>query len=70
MFMCSVSSFNIFHEAPILLTVITLLNAGAPGIKQIHVCNNKRYVLTKDSGGNVASWDILKVGHMAAIAVL
>jgi len=33
---------------------------GAPGIRQIHVCNNKRYVLTKDSNENVALWDILK----------
>ena len=33
---------------------------GAPGIKQIHVCNNKRYVLTKDSEKNVTLWDILK----------
>lgn len=34
---------------------------GAPGIKRIHICNNKRHVLTKDSDDNVALWDILKV---------
>lgn len=33
---------------------------GAPGISQIHVCNNKRYVLTKDTAKNVTLWDILK----------
>lgn len=33
---------------------------GAAGIKSIHVCSNKRYVLTKDSDENVALWDVLK----------
>jgi len=38
---------------------------GAPGIKQIHTCNNKRHVLTKDSEGNVALWDILKAKKLS-----
>jgi len=33
---------------------------GSTGIRQIHTCSNKRYVLTKDSNDNVALWDVLK----------
>lgn len=38
---------------------------GAPGIKQIHICNNKRYVLTKDSMKHVSLYDVLKAKKLA-----
>ena len=51
--MILVSFFKIFTFA--------LHSIGSTGIKQIHTCSNKRYVLTKDSDDNVALWDVLKV---------
>ncbi|XP_065651987.1 WD repeat-containing protein 48 isoform X3 [Hydra vulgaris] len=44
--------------------------SGAPGIKDIHVCNNKRHILTKDTIGNVTLWDVLqarKVNHYGKV---
>ncbi len=35
---------------------------GSPGIRQHHVLNDKRFIVTKDTDDNVALWDILQVG--------
>ena len=47
-------AFNVLYN-------IMLLPIGSSGIKRIHILNNKRHVLTKDSCGDVSLWDILKV---------
>ena len=39
---------------------------GGPGIRQYHILNDKRHILTKDSDSNVVLWDVLtarKVEH-------
>ncbi|KAG1657346.1 WD repeat-containing protein 48 [Nymphon striatum] len=33
---------------------------GGPGIRQYHILNDKRHILTKDSSKKVALWDVLK----------
>lgn len=34
--------------------------AGGPSIKQYHVLNDKRHILTKDTENRVALYDVLK----------
>lgn len=43
----------------ILLLVRFVLWLGAPSIKQYHILNDKRHVITKDSKRNVAIYDAL-----------
>ena len=52
------------------IVLYCIVYTGAPGIKEIHVCSNKRYVLTKDSSENVALWDILKVSKLTVVYCL
>lgn len=33
---------------------------GAPSIKQYQVCNDKRYIVTKDTENNIGVWDVIK----------
>eukprot|EP00795_Rhopilema_esculentum_P008237 gene8237-14175_t len=40
---------------------------GSSGIKRIHILNNKRHVLTKDSCGDVSLWDILKAKRIESL---
>ena len=37
--------------------------AGGASIKQYHVLNDKRYIITKDSEERVAMWDVLTVSQ-------
>lgn len=34
---------------------------GGPSIKQYHILNDKRYIVTKDTDDTVAIYDVLKV---------
>ena len=44
--------------------------AGVPGLVAAHVLNDKRHVLTRDSTGAVAQWDVLAVGPQTVQARL
>ena len=37
-----------------------LIISGGPSIKQYHVLNDKRHILTKDTDSHVALYDVLK----------
>ena len=44
-----------------LYTVPSYLNAGGRSIRDFRVLSNRQQVLTKDSKGDVALWDVLHV---------
>jgi len=41
--------------------IFVFLHTGGASIKQYHVLNDKRYIITKDSEERVAMWDVLTV---------
>ncbi len=40
------------------------LLAGGASIRQYHVLNDKRHILTKDTDNTVALWDVLTVSNV------
>ncbi|OQV16986.1 WD repeat-containing protein 48 [Hypsibius exemplaris] len=59
--------------APVAVPLVStpdLVIPGAPSIKQYRVLNDKRFILTKDTDGNGALWDVLtgrKVDNLGQI---
>ena len=55
----SLSSSVIIQSQP-LNTHPTIIIKGTASIKQYHILNDKRYVVTKDTDENVCVWDVLQ----------
>uniref|UniRef100_A0A915K2Q2 WD repeat-containing protein 48 homolog n=1 Tax=Romanomermis culicivorax TaxID=13658 RepID=A0A915K2Q2_ROMCU len=52
-------SFDLISDRPIIESPDFVIK-GAPSIRQYHLLNDKRYIVTKDTENNVAVWDVLK----------
>ena len=46
------------------ICVFLFLSSGGASIRQYHVLNDKRHILTKDTDNNIALWDVLTVSHV------
>ena len=44
-----------------------VMDAGGKSIRDFRILNNRQQVLTKDSAGDVALWDVLHVSGLADI---
>ena len=42
---------------------VIMFLAGGASIRQYHVLNDKRHIITKDTKSNVALWDVLTVSR-------
>ena len=52
------------NQKPPVLDRPAFVLHGGPSIKQIAVLNDKRHILTKDTDGDVAMYDVLKAGKV------